>query len=72
MTPLLEKAYSRAARLPEPEQDAVAALILDALEDEAEWDRQFSCSQDALAALAAEALAEHRAGKTLPLDPDAL
>jgi len=34
MTQLMEKAYHRISQLPEEEQDSVAALILDALEDE--------------------------------------
>jgi hypothetical protein len=72
MTQLLEKAYSEAAQLPENEQDAIAAIILDTIADEAHWSRQFAASQDALALLAEEALAEHRAGKTLLLDPKAL
>lgn len=72
MTLLLEKAYSQVTQLPDSEQDAIAALILDALADEAQWTEQFANSQDALAKLALEALAEHKAGKTLPLDPKAL
>jgi hypothetical protein len=72
MTQLLEKAYSQVAQLPHSEQDAIAALILDALADEEQWTEQFANSQDALAKLALEALAEHQAGKTLPLDPKAL
>ena len=72
MTQLLEKAYSQVSQLPDSEQDAIATLILDALADEEQWTEQFASSQDALAKLAQEALAEHRAGKTLPLDPKAL
>ena len=34
MTQLLEKAYARLAQLPEPEQDTIAALILEEIEDE--------------------------------------
>jgi hypothetical protein len=40
--------------------------------DEALWDAQFADSIDILEQLAAEALAEHRAGKTVVLDPDSL
>ena len=72
MTALLEKAYSQIAQRPDTEQDAIAALILDALADEDLWTAQFAGSQDALEKLALEALAEHRAGKTLPLDPKTL
>jgi hypothetical protein len=59
-------------QLPETEQDAIAAFILEELEDEARWDRAFSQSQDMLAKLAAEALAEDQAGKTQELDPETL
>lgn len=60
------------AQLPETDQDAIAALILEELEDERKWQQSFAQSPDALAQLAAEALAEHRAGRTLPLDPETL
>jgi hypothetical protein len=70
MTRLLEEAYSRLTQLSEPEQDEIAALILEELESEERWSRSFSTSADALSKLAQEALQEHRAGKTLPLDPD--
>ena len=72
MTRLLEKAYSQAAKLAESDQDAIAAIIFDAIADEEKWNVQFDKSQDALGKLAMEALAEHKAGKTLPLDTKAL
>ena len=72
MTQLLEKAYERLTRLPDEEQDTIAALILDELDSEEEWNRQFARSADALSRLAQKALAEHRAGKTVPLGPDTL
>ena len=49
-----------------------AARILEELEAEHRWDEAFAQSTDLLDQLADEALAEHRAGKTLPLDPDTL
>lgn len=70
MTALLEKAFSRASALPEEEQDALAALLLEEMGDEARWDAAFAGSQDTLAALAADAMEEHRAGETRDLDPD--
>lgn len=72
MTRLLEKAFAEAARLSEDEQDAFAALMLEELDSERRWDEKFARSQDKLAQLAAEALAEHRAGKTKPLNVDNL
>ena len=72
MTELLEQAIAQVKALPEREQDSLAALILEELEDEARWQSKFAHSQDALARLAAEAMGEDRAGKTRPLDVDAL
>ena len=69
MSHLLERAYTEITRLPEADQDVIAALILEELEDERKWQTSFAQSQDALARLAEEALAEHRAGRTQPLDP---
>ncbi len=67
MTQLLEKALSAVAKLPAPEQDALAAILLDELASEQRWSESFAKSKDALAKLAEEALAEHAAGKTKPL-----
>ncbi len=72
MTELLEKACAEAEKLSPEEQDALARWILDELTSERRWDAAFERSQDALETLADEALAEHRAGLTEPLDPDAL
>jgi hypothetical protein len=72
MTTQLRAAYDEAATLPAREQDALAALMLAELRDEQRWARSFAESETVLAALAAEALAEHRAGRTRPLDPDSL
>lgn len=72
MTELLEQAVKKVRALSDDEQDAIATLILEELEDEARWDKTFARTQDALAKLAAEAMAEDRAGKTEVLDPDKL
>jgi len=72
MTELLEQAFAEAAKLPEAEQDAFAAWIVEELASERRWSQAFAQSQDALAQLAAKALAEHRAGRTQPLDVDQL
>lgn len=72
MTNLLEKAMAEVKNLSDIEQDAIAALILEEIEDEALWDKAFEGSQDTLAKLAAEAIAEDSAGKTKDLDPDKL
>ncbi|MEH1829455.1 MAG: hypothetical protein V7L22_29650 [Nostoc sp.] len=72
MTKLLEQAIAKLKNLPANEQDAIAAMILAELEDESRWDEAFTRSPDILAKLAAEAMAEYRAGKTQELDPDTL
>jgi len=72
MTKLLEKAMAEVARLPEQEQDAVAAWILEELASERRWDTAFANSPDTLAQLADEALAEHREDRTQALNPDQL
>ena len=56
--------------LPPEEQDAVASLILEEIESEKRWDELFADSQERLARLAEEAIAEYKAGKTKPLDPE--
>ena len=68
MTRLLERALTEASKLPEPEQDAVASLLLVELESEQKWAHSFAASQDQLEQLANEALREFAAGETLPMD----
>ena len=72
MTELLEQAIAQLKTLPANDQDAIAAIILEELEDEVRWDSTFAKSQDVLAELAAEAMAEYRAGKTQELDRETL
>lgn len=67
MTQLLKKALSEIAKLPEPEQDVLAAILLEEIQSEQAWSESFARSQDALAKLAEEALVEHAAGHTQPL-----
>lgn len=70
MTKALKDAFREAQELPEGEQDQLAAAIRAEIEAERAWEAQLAASGDTLAALADEALAEHRSGRTLPLDPD--
>jgi hypothetical protein len=72
MTKALKKAFEAASRLPDADQDELAAAILEELEADERWEAAFARSQDALERLANEALEEYRAGRTEPLDPDAL
>ena len=72
MTSLLEKAFRAASKLPAAEQDALAAAILSEVEAEAQWEARMRATPTALEALADEAITEHRAGRSKPLDPDEL
>lgn len=72
MTELLEQAIARLKTLTPSDQNAIATLILEELEDDQGWDESFARSPDLLAKLAAEAMAEYHAGKTQELDPETL
>jgi len=72
MTELLRKAFEEASKLPPLEQDALASTLLEELQGEHHWEATLGATHDQFAALADAALAEHRAGKTQPLDPDKL
>jgi hypothetical protein len=72
MTELLEQAIAKLKTRSISEQDSIAALILEEIEDDNRWDESFARSPDLLAKLAGEAIAEHRAGKTQELDPETL
>jgi hypothetical protein len=69
MTNLLEKALRTAARLPAAEQDRIAQVILDEIEDETRWQAAFARSQDQLAALARAAREEIARGDVRDEDP---
>ena len=69
MTSLLEKALRKAARLPAAEQDRIAQVILDEIEDEVRWQTTFATSQDQLAALARAAREEIARGDVRDEDP---
>lgn len=68
MTGLLERALQRVEALPKEEQDAIAAQILETLDDEAAWMRRFHDKQGVLRRMANEAVNEHRRGESRPLD----
>lgn len=67
MTQLLERALLEVGKLPAAEQDAIAAILLQEIASEQKWATSFGRSRGLLAELAAEALAEHAAGRTRPL-----
>jgi len=62
LTDLLKNAFDAASRLPEEEQDAVAAWLLAEVAAEQEWEERFAGTQDTLSILAREALRERGHG----------
>ncbi|MBI3605663.1 MAG: hypothetical protein HY202_06515 [Nitrospirae bacterium] len=72
MTKLLEKVFDEVSKLPQKEQDALAAWIMEELASERRWEKTFAESSDLLNHLADEALTEHHKGKTQTLDPNNL
>ena len=62
MSQLLELAVAEARKLPDAEQDAIAALILEEIEDDRKWEEALARSPGKLAALAARAEEQVRAG----------
>jgi len=68
MTNVIEEALTKLSQLPENQQEAIAYLILAEIEDEKKWAENFANSQDQLAQLAEEAIAEFKQGKTQPLN----
>ena len=72
MTPLLKKVLSEVYKLQPEEQDAIAAVILEELEDERKWQETFAESQDKLAQLARKVRADIKAGRIKNMGIDEL
>ena len=70
MTQLLERAIAQLKTRSIDEQDAIAAMILEELEDDRRWDESFTRSPNLLAQMAATAMEEYHAGQTQELDPE--
>ena len=70
MTKLLKQILEQASRLPDEDQDSLAAIILKEMADEERWAKAFERSQGALEKPAQEALEEFRRGETTPLEFD--
>ena len=70
MNKLFDKALARLRELPDDRREALAALILEELDDDEGWEASFANSGAAIDRLAAEARVEHAEGNTRPLDPD--
>jgi len=72
MTERLEQAIAAVQKLSGPEQDAIAALILEEIADERRWDEAFAGSQEQLARLADKVREDIRAGRLEDLGADEL
>ncbi len=74
MSQLMEQAVEKAWQLPEHDQEAIAAIILQEIESEQRWNELFARpeSADLLARMADEALAEAKAGRVVRLDGNEL
>jgi hypothetical protein len=70
MTRALESVFSQLSSLPAEEQDRIAGWLRSELESEEGWSQRFARSQDALSAMADEAMADALAGRTTPVDPE--
>ncbi len=66
MSDAFSAAIEMARKLPEKDQEALGALLLQEMQSEKRWTELFKGSGDKLSKLADEALAEHKAGKTKP------
>ena len=72
MTQLLEKVLTEVHKLPPEKQDAIAAVILEELEDAQLWDKAFSESEDKLAQLAQKVRTDIKAGRIKKMGIDEL
>jgi hypothetical protein len=69
MTTLLQRAVAEVEKLPAEDQDAIAARLLEEVEDERQWDARFTSTTDVQwDRLVAEVRRDVAEGGTLPLD----
>jgi len=72
MTNLLDEAYAVAKELPEEEQQAIGAWLLEEIDADRHWDELFAQPSEVIERMGEKALEDYRRGLTLPLDPDRL
>jgi hypothetical protein len=72
MTRAMEQAIERLKRVPETQQEELAQFLLHELEEDERWAATTQSRRPQLDRLIKDVLADHAAGKTRPLDPDAL
>ena len=64
MTQILEKAFAKAAAMPEELQEQLAQQLLEDIEGEMKWDRTLARSQKLLERMARSARHSRKQGKT--------
>ncbi len=72
MTQLLQQAITELHKLPDADQDAIAALILAEIADDQDWDEAFRNSQDQLSKIAEKVRSDIRSGQIRDLGIDEL
>ena len=68
MSQALSAAVATAAQLPEEEQDALAAILLEEMKSEEHWSALFADSQNLLEQMANQAMQDFQAGRVEPID----
>jgi hypothetical protein len=68
MTQALSAAVASAAKLPDEEQNVLAAILLEEMESEEHWSALFAGSQNLLQQMASEAIQDFQAGRVQPID----
>jgi hypothetical protein len=68
MTQALSAAVASAAKLPEEEQNVLAAILLEEMESEERWSALFSGSQNLLEQMANDAIQDFQAGRVQPIN----
>jgi len=63
MSPMLDRAVAEAKKLTDAEQDAIAVLILEEIEDDRRWEESLARSPGKLAAMMARAAGQVEAGE---------
>ena len=72
MTQLLQQAIAELQKLSDPDQNAMAAIILAEIADDKEWDDAFANSQDGLSQMAAKTREDIAAERVRDLGIDEL
>ena len=68
MTQALSAAVATAAKLPDEEQNVLAAILLEEMESEERWSNLFAGSQNLLQQMASEAIQDFQAGRVQRID----